>query len=139
MSWYCLYVLSVSFADFDQFRLAPTHLCMLEWKSRSSSEPNKVKVCNTAQAKWKIIAGLLGLEYNVIQDINRRSTNDHECVEKVFDRWLKNANSLPNKKKYPKKWTGLIRLLRDSELGELAEDLKKALSAPYSDVRGNLC
>ena len=111
---------------------------MLEWKSRSSSKPIKVKVYNGVRAKWKTIAGLLGLEYNDIQGIDRRSADDNECVEKVFDIWLKNANSLPNKKRYPKKWSGLIRLLRDSDLGELAEDLEGALAAPYNDARGNL-
>ena len=100
-----------------------------------NSEPIKVKVYSTAKANWKTIAGLL---HNDIQGIDRRSADDNGCVERVFDTWLKNANSLPNKKRYPKKWSELIRLLRDSDLGELAEDLEKALAAPYNDVRDNL-
>jgi hypothetical protein len=39
---------------------------------------------------------------------------------------------------YPKSWEGLINLLEDAELGEVAEELKKALSSPQNSVRGNL-
>ena len=129
----CSWVVKNIFANFDQFEVAPIYLRMLEWKSRSSNKPVKVKVYNGARANWRLIAGLLGLEHNDIQGIDRRSADDNECVERVFDTWLKNANSLPNKKRYPKKWSELIRLLRDSDLGELAEDLERALAAPYKD------
>ena len=114
------------------------HLNLLEYKVSSSSEPVKMKVYDKSKANWRTIAGLLGLGHGDIQGIHRRSGDDRECVEAVFDHWLKNANCLPNKRKYPKKWSGLIRLLNDAELGELAGDLEKSLTAPFSDVRDNL-
>ena len=46
--------------------------------------------------------------------------------------------NLPNGSKYPKSWQGLINLLEDAELGEVAGELKKALSSPQNSVRGNL-
>ena len=82
---------------------------------------------NSAAAKWKLIAERLGLESGVITSIHRNYYDDYARVTEVFRHWFDNANSLPNKKKYPKKWSGLIKLLVDSELGELAENLQTAL------------
>lgn len=113
------------FADFDQFDVKNHHLSLLEWKDGSRS--GKVRVYNSAAAKWELIAERLGLEPGAITSIHRNSYDDHSRVTNVFRHWFDNANSLPNRKKYPKKWSGLIKLLIDSELGELADDLQTAL------------
>ena len=89
-------------------------------------------VYKAAKGKWNKIAECLGL------NIRREGHDDYERVTEVFHEWLDNANQLPNHKKYPLKWSGLIRLLEDSELGQLAKDLRCALSAPFNDVKGNL-
>ena len=84
------------------------------------------------------MAESLGLEPGEIESIQRNHYTDYERVTSVFRQWLENATNLPNKKKYPKKWSGLIRLLKDSDLVELSKKVKEVLSAPYSNVRGNI-
>ena len=125
--------ISTTNADIDQFEIKDHFLSSIEWKkSGSSNSAAKLTIYKAAKGKWNKIAQCLGLS------IRQDSHDDYEQVTKVFQEWLDNANQLPNKKKYPKKWSGLIRLLEDSELGQLAEDLRCVLSAPFTDVRGNL-
>ena len=95
-------------------------------------------IYDTAEGKWCKIAEYLGLNPNKVKSIRRDCHDDHERVTEVFFEWLNNANQLPNSRKYPKKWSGLIRLLKDSELGELAEDLWSALNAPLNSIKDNL-
>ena len=122
-----------SIADFDQFDVKNHHLSLLEWTDGPSGGGGKVRVYNSAAAKWKLIAERLGLEPGVITSIHRNNYDDHARVTDVFRHWFDNANSLPNKKKYPRKWSGLIKLLTDSELGELAIELQTALC--YCDIQ----
>ena len=56
----------------------------------------------------------------------------------ILRHWFDNAGRLCNAKMYPKSWQGLINLLGDSELGEVATELHKALSSPRNSVRKNL-
>ena len=111
----------------------------LEWTDSGTGERKDIRVYKKAAAKWRDVADNLGFETGEIDGIGRSHffKND-ECVTDVFGRWLENANNLPNKNKYPKKWSGLIRLLSDSDLGQLSEEVKIALSATTSNVRGNL-
>ena len=53
----------------------------------------------------------------------------------VFSEWLKNAVGLPNASKYPKSWKGLLNLLIESELGEVAKELCTALMAADSSAK----
>ena len=95
-------------------------------------------IYDTAESKWDKIAEHLGLNPSRIKSIRQDHHDNHGRMTDVFTEWFENANQLPNHSKYPKKWSGLIRLLKDSDLGELAEDLRSALSAPYNDVKGNI-
>ena len=110
----------------------------LEWKYSATGEIKCIKVYNKAEVEWREVANSLGLELGEIRGIQRNNYSDDERVTDVFRHWFDNANNLPNKEKYPKKWSGLIRLLKDSNLGVLSEEVEKALTAPYSNVRGNL-
>ena len=56
----------------------------------------------------------------------------------VFKVWFENAVGLPNADKYPKSWQGLVNLLKDAELGEVATELHTALSSPRNSMRKNL-
>lgn len=123
-------------AEFDEYEVKHHLLHSIEWKESGISD-NKVTVYKAAKGKWKNIAQCLGLEPSEIQHIERDKHDNHDRVVEVFLKWLENANQLPRHTKYPKKWSGLIRLLKDSELGQLAEDLQSALTAPVSDVKGN--
>ena len=116
----------MSIPDFDQFEVKNHHLSLLEWRVGSSGG-NKVRVYDSAAAKWKLIAGNLGLEPGAITSIHHNNFDDRGRVTAVFRHWFDNANSLPNRKKYPRKWSGLIKLLTDSQLAELAKKLETAL------------
>ena len=110
----------------------------MEWKNLATDEPKCVSVYMEAATKWDNVALCLGLSPGQILGIRNEPGNDMMKMSNVFDRWFSNADSLPNKKKYPKKWSGLIRLLIASQLGELSKKVKEALSAPFSDIRDNL-
>ena len=124
--------------DFDRFEVKHHFVSRLEWKDLPLAEPKCVRVYNMAAWKWNLVADNLGLEPGEIESIRRNHFTDDERVIYVFRHWFNDANNLPSKERYPKKWSGLIRLLKDSDLGELSEEVHKALSAPYSDVRGNI-
>ena len=108
----------------------------LEWIDSATGEKKSVRVYNRAAWRWRNVAESLGLEPGEIESIRRNHFSDDERVTGVFRHWFDNANILPNKKLYPKKWSGLIRLLNDSDLGQLSEVVKNALSAASSNVRG---
>ena len=94
------------------------------------------KICHM----WHRIAIRLGLSLGEIESIkNGNYSDDRDRVATVLGRWLENDNAanLPNARKYPKSWRGLIHLLNDAELSEPAKDLKIILSSPWNDVRGN--
>ena len=110
----------------------------LEWIDSATGERKCVRVYNKAAWRWRNVAESLGLEPGEIESIRRNHFSDDERVTDVFRHWFDNANNLPNKKIYPKKWSGLVRLLNNSDLGELSGEVKKALSAAYSNVQGNL-
>lgn len=115
------------------------HLSLLEWQSGASGEETKkVRVFDDIAVRWNIVAERLGLEPGEIESIRRNKHDDRERLTSVFGRWFENANMLPNKNKYPKNWTGLIRLLCDSDFGELAEKLRNALCAPFNSVKNNI-
>lgn len=98
-----------------------------------------MRIYSSAARNWKLIGERLGLESGDMEGIRKNNYNDdRDCVTAVFRHWFDNANNLPNKKRYPKKWSGLIRLLEDSSLGELAVRVKQALTAPYSNIRNTL-
>ena len=90
-------------------------------------------------SSWRTIARKLGLEVKTpgcIDNIARRHFNDdNECVREVFGKWLENAIGLPNASRFPKSWEGLLNLLTESELGEVATTLRIALTVADSSVR----
>ena len=111
----------------------------LEWIDPTNGGRKCTKVYEKAASKWNRVAECLGMEHGEINSIRKNNPfSDDDRVGAVFREWFDNANNLANCKRYPKKWSGLIRLLRDSELGELSEEVSKALSAPSSNVRGTL-
>ena len=87
---------------------------------------------------WRQIATRLGFEPGQISAIDSDHRQTFLCITAVLGQWLENADRLPNARNYPKSWQGLINLLKDVELGEVAEELIKALSSQKNSVKGNL-
>ena len=106
---------------------------------RWDKDKNELRVYSKTAAHWRTIARKLGLEVETpgcIQNIAMRNFNDNnECVREVFGKWLENAIGLPNAERYPKSWEGLLNLLVDSDIGEVATTLRTALTAADSSVR----
>ena len=80
----------------------------------------------------------LGFEWAELDTIKEDSSKGRDRVTTVFGHLFDNANNLPNSHLYPKTWDGLIALLDASGLGDIAEKVREALSAPFSNVRHNL-
>ena len=81
---------------------------------------------------------ILGLSSAVIQSIASPGSgkSPEDCIFEVFVKWLDNAPQLSNYNQYPLTWRGLYNLLQDSEHGEVARELKVALSSQFNTVQG---
>ena len=74
---------------------------------------------------YKTIANTLGIDYNKITLIERGSEDYADRVQRVFQEWFQNANQLPNG--YELSWTGLRKILEDSDLANVAQDFFEVL------------
>ena len=98
----------------------------------------ELRIYSKIAHRWRQIATRLGFELGEIESIKKNDYEDDSRITVVFRRWFENASHLPNARSYPKSWQGLINLLEDAELGEVAEELKRTLFSPQNSVRGNL-
>ena len=98
----------------------------------------QLKLYSKISHKWELVATLLGFENGEVTSLRRDFSDACERITAVLERWLDNARNLPNASKYPKSWQGLVKLLKDTELSEVADDLETALSSPQNSVRGTL-
>lgn len=121
-------------------RQVPTHpypienhlLQLIEWEDANGAR-RELKVYKRIAHKWKSLGILLGLEPGEIESIERNCRVDLDRVNKVLKQWIDNATNLPNARKYPKSWKGLCQLLDDAELGEVAKELRTAVSPERND------
>ena len=125
------------FIDFSDLPSVQHHfLELIKWKDEDGVE-KKLRIYSEIAHKWRQIASLMGLEPGQISAIEHDRHETASCVTGVLQRWFEYAGQLPNAKDYPKSWRGLINLLKDAELGEIAKELKKALTSQTNSVRGN--
>ena len=120
--------------------LEVTHslLDQIKWKDAVSGEIKKVSIYNSSAGTWEKVATRLGLSESEITTINRGNRgNPEECVTAVFRQWLQNASGMKHAKKFPKSWEGLIRLLNESDLIELAKTVRKAILSPQNEAKGD--
>ena len=74
------------------------------------------KLMDEVQNQWKDIGIVLGVKIDNIRD--QPGTGP---VREVFNKWIKDASSLPNSKFFPKSWDGLREILKDSGLAEIGK------------------
>ena len=110
---------------------------LIKWEDENGVE-RELRIYSKIAHKWRQIATRLGFELGEIESIDADYRTSYSRITAVLGRWFENANNLPNGSRYPKSWQGLINLLKDAELGEVAGELKKVLSSPQNSVRGNL-
>ena len=110
---------------------------LIKWEDKNGVK-RELRIYSRVAHRWRQIATRLGFKLGEIESIDAHYRTNYCRVTIVLDLWFENVRSLPNAGRYPKSWQGLINLLEDAELGEVAEELKKALSSPQNTVRGNL-
>ena len=116
--------------------VAHHHVDLIKWKDDNGAI-RKLKCYSEVAHKWDQIATRLGFELGEIESI-RKNNSFNDRVTVTFRRWFEDAINLPNAMNYPKSWVGLIELLKDAELGEVAQELLTTLSSTHNSVRGNL-
>jgi hypothetical protein len=101
---------------------------LIKWKDENGVE-RELRIFSKIGHKWEDIATRLGLggEISAIKQDSHYQTS--LCIKVLFKKWFENATRLPNARDYPKSWRGLINLLNDVQLGEVAKELERALSS----------
>ena len=73
--------------------------------------------------KWKCLGCLFEIPLPMIIGWEKKYCEDPiDSIDAVLSHWLENPTDY-----YPITWKGLYRLLEDTELGQVAKDLKLAL------------
>ena len=124
--------------DLDSLEFKNFHLDHFMWKATGDSKEEHVRIYEESAPKWNTIAASLGLNDAKINNIQSDHHSNVDRVRAVYREWLDNTVGLPSADKYPLSWSGLIRLLGDSQLQNFAKTVEKALLSPYNVVKGNL-
>ena len=112
-------------------------LDLIKWEDENGVK-RELRIYSKIAHKWRQIATRLGFELGEIESIEENHHRNSARITAVLRQWFENAKNLPNGSRYPKSWQGLINLLEDTELGEVAGELERALSSPWSSVRDYL-
>ena len=108
---------------------------LIKWEDENGVI-KELRIYSKIAHKWRQIATQLGFELGEIESIRKNNPfDDRDRVTVVLGRWFENARNLPNASRYPKSWQGLINLLEDAELSEVATELQQALSSSWNNVR----
>jgi hypothetical protein len=92
---------------------------LIKWKNERG-EVKKFRLKQSIMHKWRDI-GSLWLPWQQLEVWAKRK-DDKNCCEAVLCAWLDQSP-----RRYPATWEGLYDLLDDSELGQVAADLKQAV------------
>ena len=112
-------------------------LDLIKWEDENGVK-RELRIYSKIAHKWRQIATRLGFELGEIESVEADNHTNYRCITAVLGRWFENAVNLPNGSRYPKSWQGLINLLEDTELGEVAGELKRVLSSPWNSMRDYL-
>ena len=98
------------------------HLNIIKWKDENG-EVQQFNLKDKISHKWRTIGNLLGLTSSKLQSLDDEYRDPFECCRAVLDDWFFSPPM-----NYPAKWKGLIKLLEDSTLDEVATELRTVLS-----------
>ena len=83
--------------------------------------------------KWRTLGELLRLSFSQLHSLVVEHRDRHEeCCRAVLGHWLDNPPS-----DYPATWQGLLELLEDCQLGQVACDLRVVLNKANIIISGN--
>ena len=86
-----------------------------------NGEIEKFRLKTSIMGKWRAVGNLIEVPRQQLEVWAKRK-DDNECCEEVLSYWLDHPP--PD---YPATWEGLYELLNDSEIGQVAADLKEAV------------
>ena len=96
-----------------------SNLTVIKWKNERG-EVKKFKIKSSIIHRWRKIGNLVVPRQQLL--VWAKRMDDEECCEAVLSHWLDHPPS-----RYPATWEGLYELLDDSELGQVAIELKEAV------------
>ena len=96
------------------------NLRVIRWKNERG-EVKKFHLKSKMFHKWRRIGDLVASRQQV--EVWSREMNSEQCCDAVLSQWLDHPP-----RRYPATWEGLCELLDDCELGEVASELKLAVS-----------
>ena len=101
----------------------PSHLQLVKWKDRQG-QTQRFYLMDVIGNKWRSVGHQLGLLPSQLEGIaSQFGNNATECCRAVLGEWLENPPS-----DYPVTWEGLMELLEDCKLTQVAVKLKSALT-----------
>ena len=101
-----------------------SHLKLIKWKDEEGGEVQRFYLMDKISHKWRDIGELLNLSHSELETISMKNHKDpKECCRAVLGHWLDDPPE-----GYPTTWTGLIELLEDSQLGQVASLLGSVLN-----------
>ena len=108
---------------------------LLILKYTDKGEVRKVRIIKEASHKWKDIASLICVS-NKVRELEDEHQGKHDCLRQT----LVDDFIIKKPADYSHSWSGLIELLKDVDLEELAERVKHALSClGSSPTSAGLC
>ena len=88
-----------------------------------------VRIFERGASKWDRIATRLHFEGHMIEQIWTDSKHDtFRACQTIFTKWLDGLEGL----RTPRTWDTVIKALKEADLGQLADDLKKVLLVKHS-------
>ena len=96
-----------------------SNLTLIKWKNERG-EVQEFRVKQSIFHRWRQVGDLFVPRQNL--EVWGKKKTDKESCEEVLSYWLDNPP-----RSYPATWEGLYELLKDSELGQVAIDVKQAV------------
>ena len=96
-----------------------SNLTVIKWKN-DRREVTKFRLKTSIIHRWRKIGNLVAPRQQL--EVWAKRLDDEDCCEAVLSHWLDHPP-----RHYPATWEGLYELLDDSELGQVATELKLAV------------
>ena len=101
---------------------------MIKWRNEND-EVQRFYLMEKIAYEWRTIGELLGLTFSRLQSLaDEHGSQPEDCCQAVLDYWFNNPHNHRRSAKYPTTWKGLIGLLEDSKLGQVAAELRTILN-----------
>ena len=114
----------LAFFTVDKMEEKPKQQELELLKYKNDVQTTRIRIIHRASHKWRDIAAIICGDTNKIDILEQRCDRDPvRCLRQVL------VENFLNKKpaEYPQTWEGLIELLRDIDLDDLAEDVEHVI------------